>query len=156
MNQDFRYGRADGSESLRTLLVNFIDTYFLIPKDRLIDKCMIATTPGIYGALDQIFCVVANPGDGIMIGRPMYDGFIRGFTFSRSKVQVIPVDFKGDSDEKHVDPFSEAAICRYRNAFKRFKDNGTNVKALVICNPHNPLGRCFVYLFFLTSLSLIP
>jgi hypothetical protein len=35
--------------------------------------------------MEQISWVVANPGDGILVGRPYYGGFIQGFAKGRSK-----------------------------------------------------------------------
>lgn len=31
----------------------------------------------------------------------------------------------------------------YENAILKAAEQGTKIKALVICNPHNPLGKCY-------------
>lgn len=40
-----------------------------------------------------------------------------------------------------VDPFSVAASARFEKALLKAKKDGIKVKALLICNPHNPLGN---------------
>lgn len=39
-----------------------------------------------------------------------------------------------------VDLFSVAAVARFEKALLAAQGRGTKVKALLICNPHNPLG----------------
>jgi 1-aminocyclopropane-1-carboxylate synthase len=51
----------------------------------MLEKENIVTTPGVYAAMEIISWVVANPGDGILVGRPFYGGFIQGFARSRSR-----------------------------------------------------------------------
>jgi hypothetical protein len=41
----------------------------------------------------------------------------------------------GDTDQ-----FTPACVAAYETAFEEAKARGRNVKALIICNPHNPLG----------------
>ncbi|QMW35916.1 hypothetical protein G4B84_011445 [Aspergillus flavus NRRL3357] len=42
------------------------------------------------------------------------------------------------------DPFGPSAVIRYEEAFLKARDeDGVSVRALLICNPHNPLGRCY-------------
>jgi 1-aminocyclopropane-1-carboxylate synthase len=85
VDQDFTYGEGPGGTTrLRDLLSKFLNTHFKITESKLIDKNII-TTPGVYAALEQISWAVANPGEGILVGRPLYPGFIKGFSYSRSK-----------------------------------------------------------------------
>jgi hypothetical protein len=39
-----------------------------------------------------------------------------------------------------VDQFGVQAIDRYEQALQEAESDGTNIKALIISNPHNPLG----------------
>ncbi|KAF8247843.1 putative 1-aminocyclopropane-1-carboxylate synthase [Wilcoxina mikolae CBS 423.85] len=138
VDADFTYGEGPGGSSrLRGYLKDFINSYFNIPSTQLIDKEHIVTTPGVYSAMEQISWVVANPGDGILVGRPYYGGFIQGFAKGRSKVKIVGVEFKD------IDPFSIEAVKVYRNALERSNEDGTPITAILLCNPNNPLGRCF-------------
>lgn len=40
----------------------------------------------------------------------------------------------------HVDQFSTQAIQRYKQALEEAERGGIKIKALVLTNPHNPLG----------------
>jgi 1-aminocyclopropane-1-carboxylate synthase len=40
-----------------------------------------------------------------------------------------------------VGQFGDGAVEKYENALKKARGKGVVVKGLVICNPHNPLGR---------------
>mgnify|MGYP002477195752 CR=1 FL=1 len=42
-----------------------------------------------------------------------------------------------------IDQFSAEIVEAYETALLRAKAEGTNVRALLLCNPHNPLGRCY-------------
>lgn len=43
----------------------------------------------------------------------------------------------------HTDPFSSSALDDYRSAYDRLTQAGKTVKAVLLCNPQNPLGRCY-------------
>lgn len=42
-----------------------------------------------------------------------------------------------------MDQFSPDCIAALDAGFEAAKARGTRIKALIICNPHNPLGRCY-------------
>ena len=56
---------------------------------------------------------------------------------NRAKVDLVAVAFG------EVDPMSLAAVTHYERAMKEATSRGKKVKALVLCSPHNPLGRCY-------------
>jgi 1-aminocyclopropane-1-carboxylate synthase len=43
-------------------------------------------------------------------------------------------------DVGHTDQFTPDCVELYEKGFEEAKARGSNVKALLICNPHNPLG----------------
>jgi hypothetical protein len=47
------------------------------------------------------------------------------------------VDFGG------LDPLGVAAVARYEDRLLELKAQGVRVAAVLIANPHNPLGRCY-------------
>lgn len=57
-----------------------------------------------------------------------------GLTETRCKLVYTPF---GD-----VDQFSVRAIACYERALEEAEHAGTKVRALVLTNPHNPLGMC--------------
>ena len=52
-------------------------------------------------------------------------------------MKPVDVDF-GDTDQ-----FQPAAAERYEQALIQAEREGTKIKALMLCNPHNPLGQCY-------------
>jgi aspartate/methionine/tyrosine aminotransferase len=42
-----------------------------------------------------------------------------------------------------TDPFSLAITTSYETAFQQAVESGIRPRALMLCNPHNPLGRCY-------------
>jgi len=42
-----------------------------------------------------------------------------------------------------VDQFTPEAVSKYEAALIEAQKSGTRVRALMLCNPHNPLGRCY-------------
>ena len=79
---------------------------------------------------------LTDPGDGILLGQPIYGAF-NGDLQVPSNCQLIYTPFHGD------DPFSVQAVDRYEQIFLQAREKGVSIKALLICNPHNPLGRCY-------------
>lgn len=55
--------------------------------------------------------------------------------FQRVHLEYVSV---GDTDQ-----FSPDCIAALDAGFEAAKSRGRSIKALVICNPHNPLGRCY-------------
>jgi 1-aminocyclopropane-1-carboxylate synthase len=43
----------------------------------------------------------------------------------------------------NIDQFTVAAVKRYEVAIEESKVQGTAVRAMILCNPHNPLGQCY-------------
>lgn len=54
-----------------------------------------------------------------------------------TRVQSVFAEF-GD-----VDPFSLDAVHKYEEAIQAAQAKGIRVRALMLCHPHNPLGRCY-------------
>jgi 1-aminocyclopropane-1-carboxylate synthase len=54
-----------------------------------------------------------------------------------NRVEPVFVSFEGK------DLFTMEAIDLYEEAIKKAQDSGTKIRAMLICNPHNPLGRCY-------------
>ncbi|POR34207.1 1-aminocyclopropane-1-carboxylate synthase-like protein 1 [Tolypocladium paradoxum] len=79
---------------------------------------------------------LADPGDGILTSRPVYGRFELDFG-NRAEVSVVYADTYAENcfDEDVVDKFEEALL--------RSEAEGVKIKAVLIVNPHNPLGKCY-------------
>ncbi|KAL7267132.1 hypothetical protein RUND412_010291 [Rhizina undulata] len=113
------YGKDSfGSERLRAALSVFLKERFNPVEPRL------------------LAWVLADEGDGFLLGAPFYGAFVNDFR-TRSSAEVAPVYFDG------IDPFSIDAIDRYEAALLKAQRSRTPIRGLVIINPHNPLGKCY-------------
>jgi len=54
-----------------------------------------------------------------------------------SRAVLVPVSMKGD------DVLGIKGVQRHEEALLKARDRGIIVKGLLLCNPHNPLGRCY-------------
>jgi aspartate/methionine/tyrosine aminotransferase len=132
----FGYGGCSGPPSLIPGLLNLYNNPPFNPAVP-VTKEHIYFTAGCTALLDQMFWTLCDEGDGVLIGKPSYGGFITDMT-ARSKLVPIHVSLKG------LDPFSKDAVTRYEDEYLSAQKRGINVKVLVVCNPHNPLGQYFL------------
>jgi len=77
-----------------------------------------------------------EPGDVLLLSRPIYQAFEGDFG-RRAGVKVRFVSFNG------ADQFDTAGVSCYESVIKETLESGARVRALLICNPHNPLGQCY-------------
>jgi aspartate/methionine/tyrosine aminotransferase len=79
------------------------------------------------------FCI-GEPGDGILISRPLYVGFFGDIEASaKTKPVLVPMS--------NTDPLSVEAVERYETTLLEAEKSGTKIRGILIANPHNPLGR---------------
>ncbi|KAA8912726.1 putative aminotransferase [Sphaerosporella brunnea] len=135
---DCTYGTGPtGSVSLRSGLAKLMNTYFS-PATPVLPQ-HISMSSGVSAVLELVAWALANPGDGILIGRPFYMAFPHDFE-ARAEVNVVPVAFELS------DPFAVDCVQWYEKALEEFESRpgaSGRVRALVLCNPHNPLGECY-------------
>ena len=77
---------------------------------------------------------LADPGECILVARPFYGRFELDFG-NTSNLNLVYVDMDG------VDPFLQEAVPRYQEVFDQSQAAGLTIKAVLIVNPHNPLGK---------------
>lgn len=131
----FTYGDGPaGSLPLRTALSSFFNSYFnpVAP----VQPAQLMATNGCSAAIEHCAWALANPGEGILLGRPYYRAFVPDMGL-RAGVKVVGVAF-GD-----VDPCGPECVSKYEEALEEAEREGVKVRALMLCHPHNPLGRCY-------------
>ncbi|EKG11250.1 1-aminocyclopropane-1-carboxylate synthase, partial [Macrophomina phaseolina MS6] len=134
-SHDLMYGDGShGSKRLRNAAARFI-TRHLNPVMPVESKHIVVSL-GVSNILETLAYTLANSGDGFLIGRPFYGAFPADFG-ARAKVRVVGVPFGS------IDPFSFEAVAKYEETLLRSNRAGVPIKALVLCTPHNPLGRCY-------------
>lgn len=124
-----------GSSRLKRAVASFLN-HHLKPVTPL-EPSHLMTTNGVSPAIEHVAWAFADPGEGILLGRPYYGMFIPDISL-RSGSPVVPVSF-----DEH-DPLSLGGVDKYEDAILEFQQRtGKKVKALMLCHPHNPLGRCY-------------
>ena len=93
-----------------------------------IDPSLMVFASGVVSALDSMIRTLTKENDGIMLLSPVYHAFYN--IINNNKRQVVTSDLLKQGDNYSID---------YQDVEQKFKT--ANVKALIFCNPHNPMGR---------------
>ncbi|KIM94254.1 hypothetical protein OIDMADRAFT_106732 [Oidiodendron maius Zn] len=141
-NNDFdklccTYGEGfTGTFRLRNAMARHLNAHFKPVQN--IDADQITFAAGVTDlneACALITCDAARH-DAIMLGGPVYGSFYRDLTMRTGiTLEYVPI---GDANQ-----FLPACVTAFDAGFEAAKARGINIKALLICNPHNPLGQCY-------------
>ncbi|KAK1989152.1 pyridoxal phosphate-dependent transferase [Colletotrichum cereale] len=134
-NHSFTYGDGmTGSKRLKQSLARFL-TERLKPTTT-IEPQHISVTNGCSSAIEHLAWAFGNPGDGFLLGQPHYGAFLPDVEY-RTGCRLVQVPFHD------VDPFGLDAVQKYEDSLVAAQTKGTRVAAIILCHPHNPLGRCY-------------
>ncbi|RSH90670.1 hypothetical protein EHS25_001275 [Saitozyma podzolica] len=143
---DLSYGdNLWGSRRINRALSGFYNRYFNpaveVQPDHIIcgNGCSAGTTPTLppLFLLDQLFFTLLDEGDAILLAAPYYTGFDRDL-IGRARVKLVPVHVpEGDAG------FSPGCMEAFEQTLKETEAKGTRVRAVILCNPQNPLGRTY-------------
>ncbi|KAF2184037.1 PLP-dependent transferase [Zopfia rhizophila CBS 207.26] len=129
----YRYSTAGGPR-FPAALAAFLNEYFHPCKPLTGSNVQITSAAT---ALHEILAFsLADPGQGILTSRPCYGRF--------------ELDFGNKAHLKLVYPETYAETCFhpdvvhvYEEALLKSNAEGVTIRALLVVNPHNPLGRCY-------------
>jgi len=93
------------------------------------DDVVIAS--GLLSSLALMLDCVSNPGEGVIIFTPVYQNFFKVIT-SAGRVPVCCDLICDESNHWHIDFPAYQQLCEK-----------SDTRALIICNPHNPVGRAW-------------
>ena len=132
---DFSYNEGPWStKRLREALATLINKRFKpVTEVKESELCMANGLTPLCSMLGYVCC---EDGDGILISQPCYGAFVEDFG-RVAKAKMVMVPFRG------VDQFSVEGVECYKRALEEAEAAGTRIRALLLCNPHNPLGRCY-------------
>jgi cystathionine beta-lyase len=108
-----------------------IQYWFKKRHDWEIKKEEIIYSPGTVHALNIAVRAFTEPGDGVIIQRPVYPPFTRAIEDNGRKVM---------NNALHCDDEGYYSI-DFKDFEAKAKDEKT--KLFILCNPHNPIGRVF-------------
>ncbi|KAF1845286.1 PLP-dependent transferase [Cucurbitaria berberidis CBS 394.84] len=127
-------GRLDGGHlQLREALASFFNTWW--NPIHVVKPEHIVLTAGASDALENVIHAVCDDGDSVLVPGPYWYGF-EHILKSRANVNVIlaqPPTY--ENYDNYLLPSLQAAY--------DFSDDRSRIKAVLLCNPHNPLSRCY-------------
>ncbi len=93
-----------------------------------IEKEWLCISPGIVTAISIAISALTHPGDKVLVQSPVYYPFFSSITRNGCEIVNNPLIFDGD---------------RYSMNFEDLENKAADerVKLLILCNPHNPVGR---------------
>jgi cysteine-S-conjugate beta-lyase len=86
----------------------------------------IVSSPGVVSAVNLVIRAFTQRGDGVVIQPPVYFPFFRGVEDNGCRVLLNPLGWDGE---------------RYRIDFADLDQKLAEAKLLLLCSPHNPVGR---------------
>ena len=133
--RDLTYGDGTtGSKHLKEVLATFLTRYFHTCGP--VNANHITVTNGCSAALEHLAWAFGDAGDCFLVGRPFFRAFVPN-TELRVDSKLIPVPCYG------ADPFGLAMIDQYEKTLLEARKTGQRVKGVILCTPHNPMGRCY-------------
>lgn len=93
-----------------------------------VDSHWMSFTPGVVSGFNMAVLAFTEPGDEIIIQPPVYPPFHHAVSSHGRKLVCNTLINKGESYELNFDQLAEQA---------------KTAKMLILCNPHNPVGRCW-------------
>lgn len=92
------------------------------------EKEWIAHCPGVVPGLNVAVLALTNPGDKVIIQTPVYPPFFDAVLHNGRTLIENPLRINGN---------------RYEIDFVDLEEKLKVAKAIILCNPHNPVGRVF-------------
>ncbi|TQB72309.1 hypothetical protein MPDQ_006903 [Monascus purpureus] len=96
---------------------------------------VVATSATALGGM--LGFTLAESGDGILVSRPIYGRFELDYGVEAG-VEIVYAD---TDPEEAFHP--DYAVLKYEMALKEAEKRGVKIRAVIIVNPHNPVGRCY-------------
>ncbi|KAI0444736.1 putative aminotransferase class I and II family protein [Xylaria telfairii] len=142
-DDQFGYGVGPrGSPRLLKALVSFFQSSFHAEKPVLEKELLIL--PGVGGVLDALAWSICNDGEGIIIPAPFWSGISQS-AGERARGVLIPATYQSVEGYHGLDDLFDPEINRkaLENALQQATRDNVKVRSVMLCNPHNPLGRCY-------------
>ncbi|KAF9265306.1 PLP-dependent transferase [Marasmius fiardii PR-910] len=132
----YRIGLANGFEpTLDEALPQFLNRSLKPWKPIAPDETAVG--PGVGSLLSQLLWILADVGEGILLTTPFYLVYPRDIVYPS---QAVPVAVHVPPD---IDPLSPSVLPFIRQTVKEQESQNKKCSVLILCNPHNPIGRAY-------------
>ena len=108
--------------------VKAVQNWFATRFDWHVERDWLITTPGVVFALSAIVRAVTNPGDAVLVQPPVYYPFYRVINHNGRKLVENPMLYENGRYTVDYAGFEEKIVQE-------------DVKAFILCSPHNPVCR---------------
>ncbi|KAA0724586.1 1-aminocyclopropane-1-carboxylate synthase-like protein 1 [Triplophysa tibetana] len=136
-----QYSDWKGHSFLREEVAKFLSDYSCSPNPLKAESVVVLN--GLGSAFSALAAVLCDPEDSILIASPFY-GVITEDVGLYSSVELRHVPLDSQSTGSDVRPF-QLTVEKLEISLKEAKQEGLNVKALILLNPHNPLGELYSF-----------
>ncbi|MFC1945326.1 MalY/PatB family protein [Chloroflexota bacterium] len=126
------YGYTTPWQSLVEVFVERLENKF----DWRIEPEWVVFTPGVIPAISTGIRSLTHPGDEVILQEPVYYPFFP--SVRASGCQIVTNELKLINNHYEID-FEDFE--RKLQPKKGMRDNPSRAKVIVLCNPHNPVGR---------------
>ncbi|XP_063802386.1 1-aminocyclopropane-1-carboxylate synthase-like protein 1 isoform X2 [Pseudophryne corroboree] len=134
-----QYPDWKGHSFLREEVARFLTYYCKAPAPLQPENVVILNGCGsLFSCLAAVLC---DPGDAILIATPFYGGITQSI-FLYSGIKLVYVHLGSKISPQGTRPF-QLTVPKMESALQTAREEGTNVKALILINPHNPLGDVY-------------
>ncbi|XP_077159045.1 1-aminocyclopropane-1-carboxylate synthase-like protein 1 isoform X2 [Paroedura picta] len=134
-----QYSDTQGIKSFREEIAKFLTEYAKAPS--ALDPEHIIVMNGCCAVFATLSTVLCDPGDGYLIPAPYYGG-INSKTWLYGGMQPVHVPLFSEVTKDDSRPF-QLTIEKLEIAYKQATEQGIRVRALILINPHNPLGDIY-------------
>ncbi|EME79845.1 aminotransferase class-I, partial [Pseudocercospora fijiensis CIRAD86] len=105
-----------------------------------VDSKQILVTNGASSSIDLVAFNLCDPGEGVIVLTPTYMMFKHDLC-ARTGIEFIAVS--ADVDDQFSARYAPQLAKLLEGAIVESQRRGIPVKALLVCNPCNPVGRCY-------------
>ncbi|KAL2209893.1 PLP-dependent transferase [Sarocladium strictum] len=141
-SQAFSYGALHGSPSLLAAAADFFTTFFDV--EYPVDAREILVSGGVTALFDLVAWAICEPGDAVLTLTPKF--FMLDVDLAlRSDVTAIavPTDEVADAFGGNEASCAQLVALLESALADAVGEGSSRCKALFICNPTNPQGRCY-------------
>eukprot|EP00079_Xenopus_tropicalis_P015573 XP_004913497.1 PREDICTED: 1-aminocyclopropane-1-carboxylate synthase-like protein 1 [Xenopus tropicalis] len=134
-----QYPDWKGHTFLREEVARFLTYYCKAPSPLSAENVVILNGCGsLFSALAAVLC---DPGDSVLIATPFYGGITQSI-FLYSGIKLVYVHLESKVVPPATRPF-QLTVQKLETTLQLAKEEGSSVKALILINPHNPLGDVY-------------
>ncbi|XP_069504543.1 1-aminocyclopropane-1-carboxylate synthase-like protein 1 isoform X2 [Ambystoma mexicanum] len=134
-----QYCESNGIKSFREEIAKFLTEYGKAPNPLSPENIVIMN--GCSSIFSALSTVLLDPGDGYLIPTPYY-GSINTQTELYGRIQPVHVPLFSEGYNKEEHSF-QLTVGKLEMAMQSAKEKGIRVRALILINPHNPLGDIY-------------